>query len=256
MLILFLFCVASYLIILPALLNVTRTALDTVYESVAESPESAQVGAALPVQKTAYLTFDDGPSRVTPQVLDLLKSEGIHATFFVTYHEYSRYDEMLRRIVAEGHTLGNHTYSHVYDKIYASPESFLAEVAQMREKIYEITGIDTTLFRYPGGSIAARNFSKGSSPDIFETMERAGYFYFDWNADGGDQIAPFPSGKEVAQRILATTKNLNNTVVLLHDTGLSQNTLEALPIVIEGLREQGFSFGTLSEDAVKVQFKK
>ena len=88
MLILFLFCVASYLIILPALLNVTRTALDTVYESVAESPESAQVGAALPVQKTAYLTFDDGPSRVTPQVLDLLKSEGIHATFFVTYHEY------------------------------------------------------------------------------------------------------------------------------------------------------------------------
>lgn len=258
MLILFLFCVASYLIILPAVLNVTRAALDTIYESTEDSlPESAQVDATLSTQKTAYLTFDDGPSRVTPQVLDLLKAEGIHATFFVTYHEYSHYDEMLRRIVAEGHTLGNHTYSHVYDKIYASPESFLSDVKQMREKIYEITGIDTTLFRYPGGSIAAKKFSKGSSDtDIFETMERAGYFYFDWNADGGDQIAPFPSGNEVAQRILSTTKNLNNTVVLLHDTGLSQNTLEALPLVIQGLRDQGFSFGTLSEDAIKVQFKK
>lgn len=257
MLILFLFCLLCYMVVVPAALNFTHDALDKVYSRIDE-PENVLANTTPSIQKMAYLTFDDGPSCVTGEVLDILKTNGIKATFFVNYREYSKYDEMLKRIVDEGHSLGNHTYSHVYKDIYASPENFLNEIEKMRAKILEITGVDTTIFRYPGGSVAAKNFSKygGESLDIFDTMEAAGYEYFDWNADGGDQVSPFPTGAVVAKRILATTKNLNNAVVLMHDTGNSQNTLEALPLVIQGLKDQGFTFGKLERDTIKVQFNK
>ena len=106
---------------------------------------------------TVYLTFDDGPSSRTSEILDILKKENIKATFFVIGKEGEKEPEIMRRIVEEGHTLGIHTYSHVYTNVYASVESYLEDFNRTYELIYEATGLKTEIFRFPGGSINKYN---------------------------------------------------------------------------------------------------
>ena len=130
-------------------------------------------------KKIAYLTFDDGPSRyVTPEILDILDSYNIKATFFVLGKQAEKNPDILKRIYEEGHSIGNHTYSHNYSFIYKNVNNFLYELEKTEEVFKNILGEDfeTNLIRFPGGS-----FGTKKAPFRSFVLEK-GYNYIDWNS--------------------------------------------------------------------------
>ena len=114
-----------------------------------------------------YLTFDDGPSANTDQILDILDEYGVKATFFVVGKE--GYNDQYRRIVEEGHTLGMHSYSHVYRDIYESVEAYGQDLEKLHTYLYELTGVDSRIVRLPGGS--SNTVSKDKIQDIIAYLQ-------------------------------------------------------------------------------------
>lgn len=198
-------------------------------------------------KKTAFLTFDDGPSDRTPEVLDILKQNGIKATFFVTGNTSSKAKEFMKRIVAEGHTIAPHTYTHDFKKIYASVESYLEDFNNIYNLIYETTGQEPGIFRFAGGSKNA--FNKGNYREIIAEMRRRGFDYFDWNVSAGDAAHKAATPAQTCLvNVVKNTASCNDVVVLMHDAAAKKTTVEALPSIIKELREQGFNFDKLSHD--------
>jgi len=127
-------------------------------------------------QKIAYLTFDDGPSEQTIIVLDILKEENIHATFFLIGEEItSEREAIVKRMVEEGHTIGLHTYCHDYDVIYRSVDDFLADYEKLYKRLYEVTGLKPSIFRFPGGS--TNRYGKTMIKAVKNEMERRGFCF-------------------------------------------------------------------------------
>jgi hypothetical protein len=124
----------------------------TTEEQTTEKPSEEP----LPDGKYAYLTFDDGPSANTMQILDILDNYGVKATFFVNGHTGPVMEERYKAIVDRGHAIGIHTFSHDYDNVYGGLDKFEEEIVSLRKYILEVTGKDTTLFRFPGGSSNTR----------------------------------------------------------------------------------------------------
>ncbi len=193
--------------------------------------------------KTMYLTFDDGPSAEnTSAVLDILKEHNIKATFFVIGENVRRHPEVARRIVEEGHTIGIHCNRHVYDEIYESVEAYLADFQEAYDAVYEVTGAEVKLFRFPGGSI--NGYNRGVYQEIIAEMTRRGFVYFDWNASAQDATAaPRPAWEIAADCLRGVGREL--VVVLAHDSGARGTTVDALPAVIEGYRNAGYTLEAL-----------
>lgn len=201
-------------------------------------------------KKIVHLTFDDGPSDLTPQVLDLLDSYNAKATFFVVYKEDKKYTDYLSEIVARGHTLALHSYSHNYKKIYASVDAFLDDYDKVNQWVYEATGQHPTLYRFPGGS---NNGSKSVTREIKKEMARRGYLYYDWNVSSGDG-SNLITTENIIDNICLNVKHFEFPVVLMHDGPGKNATLKALPTVLENLKEQGYTFEALDETMEPVRF--
>ncbi len=198
--------------------------------------------------KTMYLTFDDGPSEEnTEKVLDILKERGIHATFFLVGENVEKNPEIARRIVAEGHTIGIHSNSHNYEEIYADADSFIQDFEAAHQTIYEVTGVDAKLFRFPGGSVNAYNAEVNE--DIIEKMTERGYIYYDWNASLED-AAPDTTPEELISNGVSTTFGRQKVVMLAHDA--VYNTGACLEELLDNLPE--YEMKALSEDVEPVQF--
>ena len=99
-----------------------------------------------------YLTFDDGPSIYTDEILDILDRYHVKATFFVVGKDGSEAEAALQRIVEDGHTLGMHSYSHKYKELYESLDSFTEDFARIRDDIYQATGVESVYYRFPGAA--------------------------------------------------------------------------------------------------------
>lgn len=200
--------------------------------------------------KVAYLTFDDGPSYNTPEILKILKRYGIKATFFVNGWNKKNFKEMLRMIYEDGHALGNHTYSHRYEIIYSSVENFMADLKKQEEMIYEATGIRPKIVRFPGGSdnlVSVRYGGKGIMKKIADKLKEEGYIYVDWNASCGDASKPPLSKDQMKEAVRRTAKGKNPVVLLLHDLDSKKTTLEILPWIIEYLQGEGYEFETIHQ---------
>jgi len=185
---------------------------------------------------TAYLTFDDGPSRpITPGILDVLKEEGITATFFSL--PYSGAEDIFKRILDEGHELGNHSSSHDYDKLYKGKTgAFRDDVLRARRFIEEHFGYSSNSLRFPGG---AMNQSRDVRAPRVDVLRELGYRHFDWDIDTDDWRRG-RTPEEIVETVLTNTKGKEHVIILMHDT--YERTLEALPAIIAGLREQGYIF--------------
>ena len=194
--------------------------------------------------KTIFLTFDDGPSERTLEILNILREKGVKATFFVTGSCPAKGKSIMKKIVDEGHTIGVHTYTHDFKNIYASVEAFLDDFNKIYNLIYEATGVKPTIFRFPGGS--KNGFNKGNYRELIAEMTRRGFVYFDWNLSAGDAVSrtPTPTSRCISN-VLNASKNCAHGVVLMHDAMPKVTTVEALPAIIDGLRSQGFSFDKL-----------
>ena len=206
------------------------------------------------LEKVICLTFDDGPSDHTEEILDILAQNDVKATFFVVgrSHDTPAGREALQRIVREGHTLGIHSYSHDYLQIYTSVESFLADFNEMFTYIQSVTGVTPTIFRFPGGSV--NTYNSGVYREIISEMTRRGFTYFDWNLAAGDAATAAVSAAQISDNILSGALGVMRGIVLLHDSSGKQATVDALPEVIAGLRDQGFTFAALSNEVQPIHF--
>ena len=197
--------------------------------------------------KTIYLTFDDGPSERTDEILDILKQEGIKATFFVLhYKDTAASHARMQRIVAEGHTLGFHSYTHKYEVIYASVEAYLEDAYKIFNEIKEATGVTPTVFRCPGGS--KNGYNKATRSAILAEMERRGFVCHDWNLSVEDSVKPYKDAATMTDFVMSYLGNKTKGVMLLHDAAGRKETVKALPEIIRRLRDKGFSFAPLTPD--------
>lgn len=191
--------------------------------------------------KVAYLTFDDGPSQyVTPEILDILNRYNIKATFFIVGKQAEKNPEVLKRIYEEGHAIGNHSYSHNYGFIYSDVENFLYELDMTAQIMKRILGEDfeTNIIRFPGGS-----FGDKKEPFRKIVVEK-GYNYIDWNCLNGDAEGHHISPQNLIKKVQSTYRNQQELVILMHDTDVKHTTAEALPSIIEFLKDKGYEFGT------------
>lgn len=199
-------------------------------------------------EKRVFLTFDDGPSnKITPQVLEILKSEDIKATFFLLGSRVELYPELVKTEYEEGHFLANHGYSHTYSKIYSSPESVLEEYNKTTQAIRNAIGIpeyDSHLFRFPGGLPGGKY--KEVKKQAKELLNSNNIANVDWNALTGDAEGKKTVDDQMSYAI-KTIGNKNSVVILMHDAADKQITVEVLPQLIKYLKENGYRFANFSE---------
>ena len=220
----------------------TATATRTIVVEAVKQPDNV-----VPNGKIIYLTFDDGPSKYTETLLDVLAQYNVKATFFVT-NQSSKYASVMKRIVDEGHAIGIHSYTHVYSDIYSSKEKFFADFDKMRQLIYDHTGVWTTLHRFPGGS-GASMFKKtyaGINVQLVQELTAMGYQYFDWNVDSGDSGSN-KTADAVYQAVIAGVQKHDVSCVLQHD--IKQHSVEAVARIIEWGLANGYTFLTLDADS-------
>ena len=201
-----------------------------------------------PNGKKVYLTFDDGPSIMTDDILDILKKNNVKATFFVIYNDDKEVLPYYNRIVDEGHTLGLHSYSHVYEKVYASMDSFKEDVSKIHDYVYERTGVDSRLYRFPGGS--SNDVSDNvNTYDMINYLTHEGYTYFDWNAASEDAEGLGLTPEELNENVMEYVRsNEGDSVVLMHDFENGETTVAALQGLIDTLKEEGYEILPIEED--------
>ncbi|MCM1057075.1 MAG: polysaccharide deacetylase family protein [Firmicutes bacterium] len=193
------------------------------------SAEAGEPGTAA-VHKV-YLTFDDGPSKYTYDILDILDSYGVKATFFVVGKETDYSREAMQEIVNRGHTLGMHSYSHKYAEIYDSLEAFAEDYGKIRDYVYEVTGVESTVYRFPGGS---SNSVSDLDMEIFaDYLDEQGVRFFDWNISSGDGGKKLLSVDTLVENSTEDIKRFGTSVILMHDAASKSTTVEALPEIIE-----------------------
>lgn len=193
---------------------------------------------------TVYLTFDDGPSDRTSDILEILNRYDIKATFFVCGGEDEKSQQLMRDIVNAGHTIGIHSISHDYEKIYSSVESYLDDFNETYMCVYNATGVKPQIFRFPGGSI--NNYNRFTYMQIIAEMTRRGFVYYDWNVSGEDAVhgADWTS---IYNNIMSGIKSntADRAIVLLHDSQSKENTVLVLEDIIDRLLEDGYRFDKL-----------
>lgn len=228
----------------------TETETETVFEPetiIQRDGQKELVEKALAEgRKVVYLTFDDGPCSNTGKLLDVLDKYGVKATFFINGHE--GFEKELNRMVAGGHTLAMHTYSHVYESVYANVDSFAKEIDQLRQYIYKNTGLYPHIFRFPGGS---SNSQTDSIQPYIDYLNKNGFLYFDWNVSSGDGGAT-PSVDQLYNNVMSGIEKQKVSIVLMHDSTAKMTTFEAMPRILESLQAMNALILPINDDTTPV----
>lgn len=204
-----------------------------------------------PVRKI-YLTFDDGPSSNTDRILDILAQYDVKATFFVVAKEGEWAEEAYKRIVEEGHTLGMHSYTHVYQSIYASVDAYAEDLNRLRDYLYEVTGTESRFVRFPGGS--SNTVSDVDMREFISYLNEEGITYFDWNVSSGDAGGRLLTAEEIVANCINGMGKRNTVVILMHDAAGRPTTVEALPALIERIQEmENTELLPITDDTLPVQ---
>lgn len=201
-----------------------------------------------------YLTFEDGPSENTEAILDILAQYNVKATFFVVGKEDEDSQELYKRIVEEGHTLGMHSYSNKYSQIYQSKDAFEEDFNRLRDELYQVTGVESIYYRFPGGS--SNQISNVPMSDFIHYLNEQGVIYYDWNISAGDAASNAYSAEEIVANVVDDVVKYKTSVVLLHDASDKSTTVEALAPIIEALNEMGAEILPIDEDTSVIQYVK
>ena len=225
---------------------------ESVKDTETKAEEPAKINPVKSSGKKVYLTFDDGPSSNTDQILDILKDYDVKATFFVVGKTDERSVKAYQRIVEEGHTLAMHSYSHRYDEIYESKEAFARDLNSLQEYLYETTGVWPRIYRFPGGS--SNTVSKVDMQELIEYLTDIGITYFDWNVASGDAVSRTLPAETIVNNCLSGIEKQKESVILMHDASNKGTTIEALPRIIEAIQEQGdVELLPITDETVPVQ---
>lgn len=184
--------------------------------------------------RKVYLTFDDGPSSNTGRILDILADYDVKATFFVVGKEEEEYQALYKRIVEEGHTLAMHSYSHKYNEIYQSVDSYSADLSKLQEFLYDTTGVWCRYCRFPGGS--SNTVSRVDMHELIAYLDDQDMSYFDWNISSGDAVNSYISSSDIVRNCTANIYKYDEAIILMHDAAEKNSTVEALPRLIETIQ--------------------
>ena len=200
-----------------------------------------------------YLTFDCNPGENTEAILDILARYNLKATFFVVGDETGENDAIYQRIVNEGHTLGMNSYSNQYSSIYSSAQSFEEDYTKISDFIYETTGIESKLYRFPGGS--SNRISNVNMAEFVRILNQKGVVYFDWNVSAGDTAVDY-TVDDVISNVTEGIMQYKTSVVLLHDDENKTVTVEALEPLINQLKQMHADILPIDENTYVVQYIK
>lgn len=223
----------------------------------AKEKRSDDVKESTAAIKKAYLTFDDGPSANTDSILDILDEYKVKGNFFVIGRFSDAYKEQYKRILSDGHVMGMHSYSHSYSEIYESPDSFIADLNHVQYVIYDITGFTPMIYRFPGGS--SNLVSPVSMHEFIDILDKRGIVYYDWNVNSGDADASRLSKEQIIDNVFNGIKALespeerNEIMILFHDLSEKTTTVDALPVIIEGLQAQGYVIAPIDDYTKPIQ---
>lgn len=200
---------------------------------------------------TIYLTFDDGPKwGTTDAILDILKEEGVEATFFVTN---GGPDELIKRIYDEGHTVALHTATHNYATVYASIDSYFNDLNIVNERVKRITGQYSYIIRFPGGSsnTISRRYSQGIMSVLTQEVLNRGYKYYDWNISSGDAAGGSPTPEQIKNNVISNLDKSRVNMVLMHD--IKTYTRDALREIIQFGKNNSYTFEKITMDTEMVK---
>ena len=227
------------------------------YKAIDTSLNTTSVTRTINVYKEGglgviYLTFDDGPSNsgTTRQILDVLASEGVKATFFVTG---SGSDDYIREEYNAGHTVALHTYTHSYGNVYGSVDAYFYDLSRIEERVFNIIGIRPKIIRFPGGSnnTVSNNYSPGIMFTLRNEVLNRGYTYFDWNVSSND-AGGCSTSNCVYNSVVNNLSKSRSNIVLMHD--IKWITANALRDIIVYGKNNGYSFAVLTEETNPVRF--
>ncbi|MBU3175563.1 polysaccharide deacetylase [Clostridium estertheticum] len=199
-------------------------------------------------EKVIYLTFDDGPSVMTDKVLDILKENGVNATFFLIGNQIKGYEDMVKRIYTQGNSIGLHTYTHTYKKIYSSKRGFIAEMLKSQDEISSIIGVKPTITRFPSGS------SKHLTKAFLEELHGYNFKVYDWNAVMSDGVNCNTPPDKLYREATKTTVRDHPIILLMHCDYMHKNTCKALPRVIKFYKDNGYEFKIINDKTPEVYF--
>ncbi|MBQ6019131.1 MAG: polysaccharide deacetylase [Clostridia bacterium] len=249
----------TYLTAMTTLPGVSDTAAATgIYTTTpVNAVTSAPVASELSEDdKVVYLTFDDGPTDNTRNLLDILDRYGVKATFFVI-HTYDGCEVQIKELYDRGQQIALHSYTHNYN-IYRSVDTYFADLQQISDLVYNATGgYRSTLVRFPGGTsnTVSRKYCSGIMTTLSKELPARGYRYFDWDWDSTDAEANRQDTSVIVRNATKAIGNDNHVILLMHDAAAKTTTVEALPQIIEAYRSAGYRFDVLSMTSYTYQHK-
>lgn len=200
-------------------------------------------------KKIIYLTFDDGPSfKVTNKVLDVLKENEVKATFFLIGNQIEGKEDIVKRIYAEGNSIGLHTYTHNFKRIYCNEDKFIQEMIECRDEIKSVVGVAPNIIRFPGGSY------KHLSKSYLKKLHDNNFRVYDWNIDNCDGLNPKISPYKLYTKSIKGSDTKDKIILLLHCTDMNKNTCKALPKIIQYYKSHGFEFRLITEETTELYF--
>lgn len=203
--------------------------------------------------KKVYLTFDDGPSKNTEDILKILDEYGVKATFFVIGKTDEFSTKMYKQIYENGHTLAMHSYTHQYQTIYKTLGAYKKDITQLSDLLFSVTGERPKYVRFPGGS--SNTVSKISMNDVIRYVDAEGLTYFDWNVINGDATGKKLTAKQMVNNVMSGVKTYENSTVLMHDCAGKEMTVETLPTVLKKLKNMKVNILPINDTTVPVQHK-
>lgn len=210
--------------------------------------EHKEIGTTTPSdEKVIYLTFDDGPSKYTKKILDILDRYNAKATFFVTGGN-PEYFGLIKEANDRGHTIGLHTYSHDYEKIYSSSKEYYKDLDKIANLCKEQIGYIPKYIRFPGGSSneISRKYNVGIMSFLSKDVLKKGYQYYDWDISSSDGEGSIPVQKIIMESTMSKDTNIS---ILCHDANGKETTVQALPAIIEYYQSLGYRFGAISDNS-------
>jgi len=191
-----------------------------------------------------YLTFDDGGSYLTNQILDILNRENVKATFFVV-----KANDTTKRAYNEGHAIGLHSNTHNYSYIYANSDNYFNDLNAISNSVYNLLGFYSKIIRFPGGSsnTVSRKYQKGIMSYLTEEVKNRGYTYFDWNIDSNDAGSDIRNSTNIYYNVVNNLSHNKTNVVLMHDSAGHEATVSALENIIDYGKNNGYTFEIITE---------
>lgn len=180
------------------------------------------------INKVAYLTIDDGPSKYTDDILNILDKYNAKATFFMIDKNMKTYPDKVKSVIQRGNSVGLHSVSHNINELYKDNNSAKEEFERNKETFYQITGQETKLIRLPYGS------KPYTSRQVYNVLINQGYNIWDWNIDTQDWKS---NSEEIIQNVKQYSKNQNEIIILIHE---KKQTLQALDSLLNYLSNEGY----------------